>query len=272
MFARAGRWIGSWFDYYVPEVLKALGTVAIAAVGLLQGRAEGLTWFISSWPGFIFLLAAVFTLLGTIWSVKRARATRPLKQENEKLKETLKSVGEHYFELCSAELSKILQNTLGYGHTERISVYRFRGEGFQIMGRYSERRDYNERGRIVYPADEGVIQRAWKGNGKAVAHLPDPHKEPERYYDALEKDWNIDRGTAKNFTMPSRQLVARVVYEPKDRHRVAIVVVESTKPRILEEDRIYEVIDGVEGEFVNDFLEKMESIEPDLQFSRERGF
>lgn len=190
MFGRAGRRLGNWLDHYSSDLAKAFATIGFGIVGIIQGRVEGVLWFVSSAPGIIFLFAAAFTLYGTYAGVRRARATRPLQKRNEQLEQTLEQVRGHYFDLCSDELSNLLRNTLGYGDNERISAYRHRGGVFQIMGRYSENPEYNEPGRPTYPADEGVICSAWQ-DGRASAELPSPEHEKERYYEALERDWNI---------------------------------------------------------------------------------
>lgn len=228
-------------------------------------------WFVETWPGRIFLVAALLTLGGAYWGAKRSRATRDIETENKQLKAVLEEVGQSYFELCSEQLSDLLRSTLGYGDTERISAYRRRGNVFQIMGRYSEDPEYNKVHRRAYPANEGVIRNAWR-DGTAVAHLPEWNDEEPRPYLEASAKWDLSEDAVRSLTMKSSHYVACSVYEPAGRHRKVIVVVESAKPHILDEDRIIKVVRGEEGAFIYDFFEKLESIEPDLIFSRERGF
>jgi hypothetical protein len=263
--------VGSWLDHYTPAILTAIGAIGFSVVGTWQSLDEGPMWLVESWRGRVFLGATLFTLIGAYWSANRSRAARSLKIENERLQEALEQVGQLYYELCSDQLSELLRHTLGYGDTERISAYRRRGNAFQIMGRYSEDPEYNKVHRRVYPANEGVIKYAWR-DGTVVAQLPEWNDEdPEPYLKASAR-WDLSEDAVRNLTMKSRHYVACSVYEPTGRHRKVIVVVESTKPHILDEDRVIDVVRGGEGAFIYDFFEKLESIEPDLIFSRERGF
>jgi hypothetical protein len=170
------------------------------------------------------------------------------------------------------ELSVIHKDVLGYGDTERISVYRHRGGAFQMIGRYSDNPVYRRRGeRAIYPDDEGVIGRAWREES-ATANLPDPDAEPDLYYEVLENEWNIDRATAEKFTMKSRSYVAKALYEPKGVDRVAIVVVESTEAGILDTDGVLRALETTEGKRIYQFLERKQSLEPDPRYAREEGF
>jgi hypothetical protein len=54
--------------------------------------------------------------------------------------------------------------------------------------------------------------------------------------------------------------------------RVAVVVVESTGVGILDEEKVMQAIDGTEGERIYEFLERMRSLEPDIEYAREEGF
>jgi hypothetical protein len=72
--------------------------------------------------------------------------------------------------------------------------------------------------------------------------------------------------------MKSRSLVARALYEPRARERVAVIVVESAEMGILDEEAIVRAIDGTEGERIYEFLERMRSLEPNIEYAREEGF
>jgi hypothetical protein len=269
MFVRLAKWLEDYF----PEVANAVGGILLAYGGLagLNPWEKGLVHFASTLPGAMFLLGSMLVLAGTIASVKRARAARPLRERLQRFEGILEQMAGVHYDLCSTTLARISRDTFGYGDTERISVYRHRGErAFQLMGRYSENPEFAQRGRPVYPADQGVIGHAWE-HRMAETDLPHPEVEAERYYQALNEQWGISRQVAESFTMKSRSLVACSLYEPKGIYPVAVVVVESTKVGILDKDEVVQAMDGKDGDLIYDFFEMMQPLEPDLGYTREQG-
>ncbi len=264
------RPIWEWLVDYSSVLLTALSGIGFAWVGILlssEPEAKGVLTFLSSTPGYIFIVAAVFVVGGSLIGARQARELRALKKRTAYLEDQEIDYYEHF----AIELKLILKDTWGYGDTERISVYRRVGNALQMIGRYSENPDYAEPGRSVYPADQGVIGKAWTEE-TAVADLPDFTAEPERYYEVLEDEWSISRGTAENLTMKSSSLAGCALSDPKGLNRVAIVVVESTEVGILRKDEVLRELQGKEGKRIYEFLEKMKPEEPDLGSARERGF
>ena len=259
-------------DDYWPQLAATLGTIGFAVVGVLLSPADGgLAWLVSSVPGLLFLCASVLTLVGSVVIWSRAPGLRYLKRRVAELEAVLERAERDYYDQFAVELSVILKDELGYGDTERISVYRHRGGAFQMIGRYSDDPVYKRSGRSIYPDDEGIIGRAWR-EGSATADLPDPDAEPERYYEVLENEWNVSRTTAEELTMRSRAYAARALYEPKGVDRVAIVVVESTRVGILDKEKVLRAMETTEGKRIYQFLERKQSLEPDPGYAREEGF
>jgi hypothetical protein len=54
--------------------------------------------------------------------------------------------------------------------------------------------------------------------------------------------------------------------------RIAVVVVESSEMGILDQEAIVSAIDGTEGERIYEFLERMRSLEPNIEYARDEGF
>ena len=267
------NWLAKLQDY-LPVLASAIGGILLTIGGLsgLNPWQDGLMQAALSGPGVVFLVGVAFVMYGAIAGVRRARTVGPLLEKLKKYEAmSERFVGTHYA-LCSDTLARISRETFGYGNTERISVYRHRGgNAFQIMGRHSEDPTFKQKGRPIYPADQGVLGEAWR-HDVATAELPDPSGNPEEYYRILEEDWNIRREVAENFTMKSRSLVACARYEPKGINPVAVVVVESTKPGIIKKDEVKETVNGTEGELIYDFFEMMQPLEPNVEDSREQGF
>jgi hypothetical protein len=270
MFARLGRLL----DNYLPEIASGVGGLTLTVAGLsgLNPWEDGWAKVASSAPGITFLVGAALVLVGIVATIKRTQAVAPLKEELRKFQSmTERLVGLHY-ELCSNTLARISRETFDYGNTERITVYRHRGgNAFQVMGRHSEDPELKRRGRPIYPADQGVLGRAWREK-VATADLPDPKANPDEYYRVLEDEWGISREVAEDFTMQSRSLVACTILEPKGIDPVAVVVVESTKVGILDKDEVVEAMRDTDGALLYEFFEMMKYLEPDVEYPRERGF
>lgn len=206
-----------------PQLAITLGSVGFAAVGVLLTPPDGgFSWLVSSVPGLVFLCAAALTLVGSIVVWKRASGLLSLRRRVAELETIVERAERDYYDQFAVELSVILKNVLGYGDTERVSVYRHRGGAFQVIGRYSDNPEFKRRGRTICPDDEGIIGRAW-WEESATASLPDPDTKPDLYYRVLENEWNVDKTMAEEFTMKSRNYVARALYEPKGVARVTIL-------------------------------------------------
>jgi hypothetical protein len=142
-------------DYW-PQLAATIGTIGFAVVGVLLSPADGgLAWLVSSVPGLLFLGASALTLVGSVVIWSRAPGLRFLKRRVAELEAVLERAERDYYDQFAVELSVILKDELGYGDTERISVYRHRGGAFQMIGRYSDDPVYKRRGRPIYPDDEG---------------------------------------------------------------------------------------------------------------------
>lgn len=261
--------IWGWVVDYLSVLLVAASGVGFAFVGILLNsgpETDGVVVFLSSLPGIIFIVAAVFVVVGSLLGAAQIRELRRLKARVSNLEEEELDYRQHF----AHALKITLNDTWGHGDTERISVYRHEGSSFSMIGRYSENPEYAEPGRSIYPADQGVIGLAWT-KGEADVDLPDFESKPEEYYEALQ-DWNIDRATAEQLTMKSTSYVACALYDSKGVNRVAIVVVESGKVGILDKDQIVRDLRGKEGKRINEFLENMRSEEPDPGYARNKNF
>lgn len=254
---------------FASVLLVAISGIGFAAVGIMLNsgpQTDGVVVFLFSLPGIIFTVAAIAVVVGSILGAQQIRELRRLKVRLSDLVEEELDYRQHF----EHELKITLNDSWGHGDTERISVYRHEGSGFSMIGRYSENPEYNEPGRTIYPADQGVISLAWT-KGEAAADLPDFESNPEEYYGALQ-DWNIDKATAEQLTMKSTSYVACALYDSKGVERIAIVVVESEKVGILDKDQIVRDLRGKEGKRINEFLENMRSEEPDPGYARNKDF
>ncbi len=272
MFVR----VAEWLEDYAGDACSAIALILAGYVQVALSTAAvpgGFYAFSFTGLGYAFYVSVVLVIASVIFNATRTQALRPARKRLSELEGITEQVAASYRKLCDLQLSDILKGELGYGDTERISVYRHRGENvFQILGRYSENPRYADIRRYVYPDNQGVIGIAWEHRTASVDNLPDFDTEPGRYHEVLEQDWNVPRDTAKKLTMKSRSYVAHALYEPTGTYRVAIIVVESTRVSILDEGKVVDAIDNPRGEPINTFLEKMKSLEPNVERNRTAGF
>lgn len=123
-----------------------------------------------------------------------------------------------------------LYNSLGYGESERISVYEHDDDTktFRLVGRYSLNPQFNAKGRDSYPDDEGFIAKGWHHGEFCHGELPDPVEQIDEYCDAVQMECNITKGTLKSISMQSRSYCVHNITKPVTNEKIGIVVLEST--------------------------------------------
>lgn len=258
-------------DYWV-QGLNTFSTIALAALGIWLGDLP----IRDVWRGVAigaFVLAAVVFLLTTLAIYKQTPGNRSLQRQVEELEHQLEAAEDtaraDYFDLFRNAMLSELAKYLGFEATERLSCYKHDGRQFVMLGRYSKNPKYNDRGRAVYPEDQGVLAAAWQ-RGEGYAYLPHPADERERFLEVLERDWNIDGETATGFTMPSQVLCAYAITDPNGDH-VAVIVFESTRHNFLNRDDLRKVI-AAENKRIAGFIEKIEPYAPTPTLAAEEGF
>lgn len=271
---RIGEIVWEFLSEFWPQAVLALGSIGFASVGLiLSGQADGFGWLFTSFGGLVFVVSAIFVVAGNVELWRRRPKIKELEQQVAEYTELVDWAQEAYKQQFRIELASILGESLGYGDTERISVYKHGDGSFQLLGRYSENPDYDRAGtRSFYPDDQGVVGRAWREGFASEMGLPDPEEAPDLYYERLEEEWSIDRITARSFTMQSRQLVGSAIYEPRGIERVAVIVVESTSVGIIKEEDVREALIGSSGQTIYEFLARARLLEPRPDSARNIGY
>jgi len=246
---------------------------------ILSPQVQGWRWLLTSWPGRIFVLGVALTLIGNAATWRREKRLGRLQRRVTELEEQVAALEDRvetrtrdYYAQFRTELARVLKEELGYGDTERISVYRHRGRTFQLLGRYSENPQFDQRTNRLYPDHQGVVAKAWEDRTAAELSLPDPETDGASYYRVLEERWSIDEETARQLTMLSRALVGCAIYEPKGVDREAVVVVESARVGKINEEEVVQAMEGEAGSRIYDFLEREESNEPDPNYAKEQNY
>jgi hypothetical protein len=259
---------------FLPQGLSIGGAVSFAAVGLILGsEGEGFREVAFSWAGLIFGAGVLFTVAGNFATVRRRPRITELERENARLRGLRSREITTYRANLRDELARMLREDLGYGDTERISVYRPHSETLQLLARYSKDPELERPPiRSFYPTDQGVLGTAWRDGSAHEPSLPDPYKEEANYYSELWSRWAIPESVSRRMTMRSRTLVGYALEEPRGTDRVAVVVVESVNIGILSEEAVAEALKGPPGQRLCDFLERGSDIEPDPGYARRENY
>jgi hypothetical protein len=178
-----------------------------------------------------------------------------------------------YFDSFRDQLSILANDVFGFSDRERISVYKHDGVSFVMLGRYSKNPRYNEKGRAIYPDNEGCIAQAWNEGVAVIENLPDPSINSGAYLRDHKNNWRLPIHVSKGFNMKSRSYVALAIDDLVEQKRIAVAVFESTVPTgALDSARINGLIRSHEGKRIAQFLARMTSLEPSPTFARENGY
>ena len=262
-----------FFEDYWPQLLVSIGTVMMAASALPSPSQGNSSWkeLIFYKDNFFFFAGALLLLLGNIVVWRRTPRTRSLQTRVSELEDIIEQSKEDYFQLIENHLAILVNDKLGLCDTERVSVYKYEEKAFVMLGRYSKNPEYCKRGRGKYPADEGIIAKAWQNGEVFVTNLPDPDKEEGRYLDEMKNAWGINKSTARNFRMKSRCYYGFAI-EHADQQRIAVVIIESIKPKGLEKEKIRGILVNGEAKAIENLLKTMQRLEPNLSFAKKEGY
>jgi hypothetical protein len=145
---------------------------------------------------------------------------------------------------------------LGFGHNERISVYKIYDNEFVRIGRTSEDPNLKTSGRKSYPIHEGLIGKGWSTGECFIDSLPDPNERSGTpYYNAINATAQIPRNIIDNMTMKSRTYyICRI--EGFDNEPKAVFVAESKNPNAFTKELVLEKIEGIRQPLIM-FIEKI---------------
>lgn len=217
------------------------------------------------WILFVLSIAVAFVGAGvTLW---RTRGWRALEDELGDLRGTLGDIQQIYTDLFEGQLAILSGRRLGFGHSERISVYRREEKAFAIVGRFSANPEFSKKPGRVYPHNVGAIGKAWREGSAEVDSLPDPASQREEYFRCQQEDWGIERAVVEQFTMQSRNYVAFALKDPVFSQPIAVIVFESTEVGKLSSSELELALATTEGQRVVQFLISLRSIEPRLSYA-----
>ncbi len=265
--------VGSAIDSRGPAFVLALaGLGLVFFLDLLKVIPElSLAWKVPA--GLLAVLIVTGHLWGTWATNERSSRVEQLERENHALRRALRDQGRDYLEHCSKRLSFIAAQ-LGFRGSDRVSLYRFDGDNFVMIGRYSEQPELRVPGRAIYPTGQGVIGMAWRSpQGRSfVDNLPDPAANLDAYKEENRRLFNLPPDVVTGMVMKSRTVGAYVLKDLSGLGRAAVLVFESLEAGRFADDDLREVVTGPHGRDLSLLIDIMKSQAPSPGLARAKGF
>lgn len=265
--------VAAILENYWPQLTRdvcALAVVLLAVwLGLEQSERDLGSWAKSP-PNLLLLALAVIGLFGGAKVWLREPGVLILKDRIHALEDDVLECHGNYSDLLRAELA-ILASKLGFGHNERISVYKHDGRAFVMLGRFSSNPHYDRPGRGVYPDSQGCIRDVWS-QGRAVGvNLPNSGTNLAEYVNALNRRWAVDRVTAQALRMKSRSIGGIRIEDFSTGVPIAVMIFESMGVHGINR-AILDQAEAADDGRIGRFLERMRAVEPSPSYAKNKGF
>lgn len=182
----------------------------------------------------VFSILVFIYFINEISQIKETKEKENLKKnleiKNKEIKELELSI--EYLGQSLAGLPKdFLRQVSKYlelSNSDRISLYVFDENKFQIIGRYSENPSYDSCNRKEYPINEGYIAKCFENNdGKPYFFRNKlPRNTQKKYFDTVSKETGMSIASLKELSMKSRAYFGRLVKDD-NKNSVGILLIET---------------------------------------------
>lgn len=237
----------SWWELrgWGPPFISGIFAVVPLIVAIFSSGLGGLGW----------LLAVGVALLGAFSLFLQVHS--PTYRELQRQAALSERRGHAVQEALNKLLHEISQRRNWYGPQFRSSVYYLSSEDFVMITRNSADHRYEKPGRRKYPANQGVIGKAWRSR-KGVFSVRDLPKDRTRWEEAMVEDYGISPEDAENLQMQSLSIGAIRLDSSRD-GSVGVVVFESLESRGVSEVGLGEIL---ESDLFNLLVEYVASFAP----------
>ncbi|MDT0182475.1 hypothetical protein Q9S36_20060 [Microbacterium sp. ARD31] len=247
-----------WFNEFWPDVANYLGTIALAAAGVVgvifpeppdseqatastaaptpspstgEVEAAAISWpfsAVATWTVALLVSGAILVLIGYLGSRRRRTTAHKLSGRAETAEADLDEHAAGLESVLRAMLVGLLHELNIYRDDTRASIYARDGESFVRLARVSKNPVLKAGGRPSYPADQGVIGLAWREGKASLTNLPEDRAD----WEAKMVEYGLSAEDAQGLRMHCKSIVALRVDGPgPEFDSLAIVVYESEAKR-----------------------------------------
>jgi hypothetical protein len=224
--------------------------------------------------GTVTVIGIVMSLIGGIGQMLLAPGNKTLQislRESEDERGRLSLSSETSYQTVFRDELYTLFGILGFGESERISLYHESSGTLIMLGRYSENTEFDKKGRGICNYGEGVLGSSWVTcNGRAfVNDLPE---DAEDYAQKCFDDFGMDINIARKLRMKSRTICVRPIKNLSYNQKIAALVFESVNPNAFDQENIDKLmVQGYENQRMQRLLQTWERLIPDLNIASQEG-
>lgn len=201
----------------------------------------GLFQWIINHTYIVFYPAAILLAYVLIVDFKSRKTIYELKTKLTEYEEISETISENIKDLFNGFLFTFSASTLGFKHTDRVTLYIHNGEdSFVPFGRASPNPEFAKKGRATYPDHEGCISKGWQEEWHFYNSSYNPVANEKDYLTEQKNIYSIDKATVRNIKMKSQQIAAYRIGD-KNKH-IGIIVIESLNPNRFEEDELKTIL------------------------------
>lgn len=202
--------LGALLDDWWPIALTALGAATFAAVSIADDKHRILVpGHPPQWAGM--LAGTLLTLAGLVATQRQLGEHRRLARSVNDLEARAAAARASIVALADSELVA-LNNELRVASQERISLYAWRGDRFELVARYSQNPSYRGISSHHHPTNEGCRWEAWCHGASEL--VIDAARGSETWIEA-HVSRNMSRDRVVEMRLQARTVIAERINSPR---------------------------------------------------------
>ncbi|MFW2011372.1 hypothetical protein [Acinetobacter bereziniae] len=133
-----------------------------------------------------------------------------------------------------------------FGTNERVSIYFELNNEFTLLARYSKNPIYNQKHRLKFPVNQGVISKAWAEGHWVEDKCPAHNPVNSLYKQYMAKTYSFNQRDIEKFAMKSCWYVAVAISKAGD--NIGVIVFESIVQNKINSTEVEELISYCQSE------------------------
>lgn len=212
---------------WAPLATRIFGAICFASLELMDNGC---------WKTISFVSGILIFGFGEFWGSKREKdikvhmdRVKLLENNNNSLTDRLAIYQYSIKSVIDISVLSIYE-AVKLNNTSRINLYLHDGHAFYLIARYSENEIYKKYSkRVVYPADQGCIAKAWELGEYLKNDLPDFKKLPDDYHKISQNHFSMPTEVSESLTMKCRSILGIRINNTQTKDNLAVIILESTE-------------------------------------------